>query len=136
MEWSDIFKFTSAFLASLGGGVAIVFSFSSWLGKIWAKRILNKEKVELEKLRQEHKVRFEKLHIERAEAIKEIAIKLQELDDSIYSFLKECQFDGEPNPEEKIKASIKIHEEYITLYKKYKIYFSREIAQKMHDILN
>lgn len=42
----EIFKLIGAVLFSLGGGGAIVFALSSWLGKVWANRILEKEKKE------------------------------------------------------------------------------------------
>ncbi|MCE5221789.1 MAG: hypothetical protein LLF98_11165 [Clostridium sp.] len=40
----ETFEIASAVLISLGGGGAIVFALSSWLGKVWANRILEKEK--------------------------------------------------------------------------------------------
>lgn len=40
MNWEDIFKLVGAVVFSLGGGGAIVFGLSSWLGKVWADRIL------------------------------------------------------------------------------------------------
>lgn len=40
MNWEDIFKLVGAAVFSLGGGGAIVFGLSSWLGKVWADRIL------------------------------------------------------------------------------------------------
>jgi hypothetical protein len=42
----QIFEVATAMLASLGGGTAILFGLSSWLGKVWANRILEKEKAE------------------------------------------------------------------------------------------
>lgn len=134
MTWGDAFKFVTAVVTSLGGGVAIVFLFSSWLGKVWAARILEKEKHDLENLKKEHEIKFSKLHLERAEAIKEIAQKLRELDDSLHSFLKDFQPVNEPNLEEKIKASIKIHNEFVTSYKKHRIFFSKATADLMHKI--
>lgn len=47
MEISDIFKVGSSILASLGGATLILFAFSSWLGKVWANRILESEKNKL-----------------------------------------------------------------------------------------
>jgi hypothetical protein len=43
MEWEDVFKLITASVASIGAGGAIVFALSSWLGKVWAKRILANE---------------------------------------------------------------------------------------------
>ena len=43
---SAAFEIATAILFSIGAGGAIVFAFSSWLGKVWANRILEKEKLE------------------------------------------------------------------------------------------
>lgn len=57
MEWETVFKFVTASIASIGAGGAIIFALSSWLGKVWANRILNEEKYklgsELEKTKRE-----------------------------------------------------------------------------------
>lgn len=44
MEFQTVLEISSAILAALGGGAAIIFGFSSWLGKIWANRLMEKEK--------------------------------------------------------------------------------------------
>ena len=43
MSWEDVLKLFGAALFSLGGGGIIVFALSSWLGKVWAGRILGQE---------------------------------------------------------------------------------------------
>jgi hypothetical protein len=54
---TDIIFIGGQILGSLGGGAVIVAAFSGWLGKVWAKRILEKEKneyaKELEKIKGE-----------------------------------------------------------------------------------
>ena len=40
MKLSEILQVSAAILASLGGAAAIILGFSSWLGKIWAERIV------------------------------------------------------------------------------------------------
>lgn len=42
----EIFEIVSAILISLGGGGTIIFALSSWLGKVWANKILENEKKE------------------------------------------------------------------------------------------
>jgi hypothetical protein len=42
----EIFKILGAVLFSLGGGGAIVFGLSNWLGRVWANRILEEQKKE------------------------------------------------------------------------------------------
>jgi len=48
MEWETVLKFVTASIVSIGAGGAIIFALSSWLGKVWASRILNNEKLKLE----------------------------------------------------------------------------------------
>jgi len=57
MDWEVVFKFVTASIVSIGVGGATVFALSSWLGKVWASRILDNEKhtlgTELEKTKRE-----------------------------------------------------------------------------------
>ncbi len=57
MDVSSAFEVAFAVLASLGGGGLLVFGLSSWLGKVWANRILESDRrlytEELERLRGE-----------------------------------------------------------------------------------
>lgn len=41
---SDIFAVAGAAIASLGGAGLLVFAMSSWLGKLWARRIMERER--------------------------------------------------------------------------------------------
>ena len=55
MNWSDALQIGTTVVGSLGGGGLIVFGLSSWLGKVWANRLMDKERqgyaVELEELK-------------------------------------------------------------------------------------
>ena len=55
MNFEDIFKLAGAIVTSVGGAALIMMALSSWLGKVWANRILEKDKLkyssELEKLK-------------------------------------------------------------------------------------
>ncbi|MDN3489504.1 hypothetical protein [Pseudoalteromonas sp. APC 3694] len=46
MELKELLEIAGVTLGALGGGAAIIFGFSSWLGKIWAYRLMEKEKAE------------------------------------------------------------------------------------------
>jgi len=46
MELNDLLELSGVVLGSLGGAAAIIFGFSSWLGKVWANRLMTKEKAE------------------------------------------------------------------------------------------
>lgn len=43
MNVVDVFELAGAVLVSMGGSGLILFAFSSWLGKVWASRILANE---------------------------------------------------------------------------------------------
>ena len=45
----DILIIVGAIAVSFGGGAAIVIALSGWLGKLWAKRILQTEKATLQR---------------------------------------------------------------------------------------
>jgi len=45
---SGIWNIAGAILVALGGGGAIVLLMSSWLGKVWANRILESEKAKFQ----------------------------------------------------------------------------------------
>jgi len=55
MNITEIFQVSGAILGSVGGAVAIIIGFSTWLGKVWANRILEQDKLkyssELEKIK-------------------------------------------------------------------------------------
>jgi hypothetical protein len=48
MTTEEIWKTTAAILTALGGGGAIVAAFSGWLGKLWAEKLMAKEKAKHE----------------------------------------------------------------------------------------
>ena len=58
MNPSDLGKIALTVLASLGGGGAIVLGMSNWLGKIWADRLMQKEKAHYESQLEDFKARL------------------------------------------------------------------------------
>lgn len=70
---SEIFETVSAVLLSLGGGGALVVGLSSWLGKVWANRILEDEKFlhqkELEHYKSEMVKRLNSLNVNNEKAL-------------------------------------------------------------------
>lgn len=49
MSWDDILKIVSTALFSVTSAGAIIIGLASWLGKVWAERILRNETHELQK---------------------------------------------------------------------------------------
>ena len=46
MELTTVLEVAGAVLTALGGSAAIILGCSSWLGKVWANRLMEKEKAE------------------------------------------------------------------------------------------
>jgi len=44
MTLADVWAVAGAVITSLGGGALLMFALSSWLGKVWAKRILESDR--------------------------------------------------------------------------------------------
>jgi hypothetical protein len=90
MSTSSIYEIAFAVIGSVGGSGIIIFALSSWLGKVWASRLMQKEvsehaekleslKSELKKLEAEHIVKFTGLHEKQAEIIAQLYNKLYEV---------------------------------------------------------
>ena len=118
MTWDDTFKIVSAMLTSVGVASIIILGLSSWLGKVWANRILEKEKAELARMTKEHEIRFSQLHLDRAQTIKKLYVELDDLYQAMISLLKYFQGVDEPKMEEKAAKMKQAHQAFIsTVYK-------------------
>lgn len=57
MNFEDVLKIAAAVITAVGGSGAIILGLSSWIGKIWADRLLEKEKhrlsIEIEKAKRD-----------------------------------------------------------------------------------
>jgi hypothetical protein len=80
---SQILGLAAAIIASLGSAGGILFALSSWLGRIWATRIMEREKAELTKSIEEKKSEFQRsIEYDKAELARlhdAYTIGLQEL---------------------------------------------------------
>jgi hypothetical protein len=83
MNSSEIWSIASAVLLSLGGGAGIVLACSSWLGKVWADRMLEQEKsklqhqlatyqLQLNQALHKHNVAASRIDTQRVDAIREL----------------------------------------------------------------
>jgi hypothetical protein len=66
MTTEEILKICAALIGSVGGAALIIVGLSSWLGKVWANRILEKDKLhyqgELESIKQQLQIASQKEH--------------------------------------------------------------------------
>lgn len=93
------FEIMGFLVASFGGAGAIIVGLSSWIGKIWANKFYEKEKIKQEEYLTEiqnkfdiklaeinaqlekNKLQFELLNKERVEVIKNLYVKLVDMED-------------------------------------------------------
>jgi uncharacterized protein HemX len=60
MNYNEAIELSGAILLSLGGGAGIIGGFSSWLGKVWAERLMQQERHNHESILADHRSKFEK----------------------------------------------------------------------------
>lgn len=90
MQTKEVFEIALAIIGSVGGSAVIIAGLSSWLGKVWANRIMQSEiakhneelsiiKSNLTKVENEHQIRFTNVHEKQASAISELYSLLYEV---------------------------------------------------------
>jgi effector-binding domain-containing protein len=126
LDWEDIFKIVTAVLGSVGSASIIIFGFSSWLGKVWASRILTREKAKLDTLSYEHQVKFSSLHEKRADVIAETYALVRDVYNRVAEFSSHNGNTQENR--DRVGVSIKNLTDY---YPKRRIFISYEVANKI-----
>ncbi|MCW9059920.1 MAG: hypothetical protein OQL11_13715 [Gammaproteobacteria bacterium] len=107
MDATDVFLVSGAILASAGGAAAIIFGLSSWLGKVWANRILEQDKLrytsELEKIKnklqaesQQRQLMFSLYFEGQFKLYNDLWMSLSELQDGVESLWSEASRRNEP----------------------------------------
>lgn len=131
-------------VTGLGGGAVIIWALSSWLGKVWANRILEKDrlrynrelevvKTELGRASQEYLIKFSSLHAERGNIIRDLYKKLISAQRLMESILKRFQAAGEPPLEEKIKEFVDSVNQFYQFYLDSRIYFPVRLCKQIED---
>ncbi len=70
MTFQDILAVGASIIISVGGASAIILGLSSWLGKVWAQRIMDKERAAYEASLAELRSKLEHKNSREIEAIK------------------------------------------------------------------
>lgn len=118
MSFSDALKIFGAGVFSVGSAFFIIFCLSSWLGKVWAQRILKNEEHQLDleiiKVKNELSIIKEqslKFHNEKIVAYKEIADMVARLLAKLDSAMQ-----GRLKPDEMAKSFDEFNEQRIRVY--------------------
>ena len=142
MTTIDILHIVLGIVASLGGGAAIVFMLSSWLGKVWAYRLMaaeqSKHNQALERLRAdirkeafESEFRFTKLHEKRAEVIADLFAKLVVLVDAADQHLIGPRID-----DKKAQIYRVAEQNFRTEFDRNQIYFAVELCDSLSSFIS
>jgi len=127
-------------IANLGGGAVIILALSSWLGKVWAKRILNNEIEEIRNkfkiIESEHSIKFSSLHSKRGEVIAEIYSLLSEVEIKSRILATPILESGERSKEETYIETASLINDLFEKFNKYKIYLSEDTCEKIDDFIN
>ena len=126
MNWEDVFKIIVAALGAVGGAAFIILVLSSWLGKLWAARILQNEQAKLNQLSFEHQTKFSSLHQKRAEVVAETYSLVRDVYNMVCDY---AAHDGN-TPENRRK----VYESVLNLtnyYPRRRIFIDRNVASKI-----
>jgi len=145
----DIMITVAGVITSLGGGGAIVWALSSYIGKIWADRALADHKLkldkELERLRKEHQAEIEKYKTELEKAkddynrysSKKFEI-IEETWTAMFKIIKELKIynlnDG--NYSNFLQDTLNVISEYLILIKKNSLYFDDDLCKLLNDYVS
>lgn len=142
ITWENILKLFVAMLASVGGAGVIILLLSNWLGRIWAERVLNKHKAELDKeieeVKKRHTTEIESYKSELEKARNDyhrFSNKKFEIIEETWSAM--ISINGELkiyNPNEggyikSLQENINILNKYLTIIKKNSLFFNDEIKE-------
>jgi len=126
-------------IAYLGGGAVVILGFSSWLGKLWAKRILDKEIEELKSkykiIEAEHSIKFATLHSRRAEVIAEIYSLLSEVENQARLLANPLIEPEEPPKAETYRKTANLIYKLFETYNKYRIYLTEDTCLKLDEFI-
>jgi hypothetical protein len=126
LSWDDIFKVITGATVSVGMASIIILGLSSWLGKIWASRILQEEKAKLDSLNFEHQIKFSSLHEKRAEIIAETYALVRDVYNEVSNY---SSHGGNTHDNlNKVELSLKNLSDY---YPKRRIFISYDVAEKI-----
>lgn len=142
MSQAEIWSTASAVLVSLGGGGFIVWALSSYLGNIWAKKLLTKYQAdldkELEKIKKEYTAEIElyKVELEKAkDDYRRFSTKKFEIVEATWSAMFDVvdelklynPNDGDYRAHLLNRLSVVI--QYLKLIKKNSLYFENETKE-------
>ena len=91
MNWDDAFKIIFAGLATTALSGVVIFGLSNWLGKIWANRILEKEKNIFKKEIEKYKLELDKARYDYQRYSSKKFLIIEETWNAMFEIVKELK---------------------------------------------
>lgn len=146
MKFSEVLNIATAIIASLGGGALLVVTFSGWLGKIWANRIMQEDiskhqhdleeiKNKLKKLEIEHNVVFSELHKRRADVVEKLYHLIIDTMLFLGSLLATKNWPSEKSKQGETQKAFNQFRELLYYFNKYKIYLDKDLSEYINKFL-
>lgn len=159
MNIKEILEVGASVIAGLGGGGAIVFGLSNYLGKVWSERAIERLRQEnsrmnlelshqlgllaeqvknsLRMVALEHEVRFSKLHEKRAEVIDELWQRLVAAQRESERFVSVEGYDTDnATREEAWRSTEQTFREVYLFIEKRRIYLSEPVCASLGTFLD
>ncbi|EHH0751598.1 hypothetical protein [Vibrio vulnificus] len=138
MNFEDALNIVSAALVSIGGGSILILGLSSFLGKVWAQRILGAERAkyelelekyrdELSKLSFEHQFKFQRLHERRVDVISQTYSLLR----TAYNAVQHLAFEPDDQLDKNVEIAKKAVVDLYAYFLHNRIYINYEVARKI-----
>jgi len=113
----------------------IVWSLASYLGKIWAQRLLADHKSELEKTINEHQIKFARVFERQAAVISELYSLLHDLHRKVDYLHALTMIDYKNRGKEKCSEFYRSLSEAEDFFRRNRIYLSIEVCSKIEDFI-
>lgn len=153
----EVIQIATTILIALGGAGGIIFSLSGYLGRIWAERLMGRErhaheraleelgsdlaarttreieqfKANLQAAALEHEVRFSKLHEKRAEVLAELYKLLVAATWQATNFANPFQFVGDPDKQTLYVAAMNGIAEYYRFFDQHRIWLPADLCEPL-----
>jgi hypothetical protein len=136
MGSAEIISIATYILLSLGGGSAIVWSLSSFLGKLWSQRLLEDHRAILVQSINEHQIKLSRVFERQAEIISELYAQLQDLHEKIDQLHAYSQIDYKKQGSKKCMEFYNAASSTDAFFRRSRIFFSKSLSEEIESFLD
>lgn len=135
MTWDNIFKLLLSMLVSVGGAGFLILALSNWLGKIWAKKINDEYKANLDKEIESYKSELESIRNDYQRFASKKFMIIEETWLAMHSIVDEMTIYN-PNHNNYLSEIINVVTRYCRVINRNSLFFSDEIQKLLNDYVS